>query len=220
MNELEYPLFKDALCQVLLNWPTGSCEDENVKSLQTDRWMTNDRQSEKLTWAFSSAELKMPEIRHSFVYACTHIEPIKNTCHLVNWVNLCLINSWNKISKESFYKSLQLSNTTFPLHIYVQIKLYKIHQKKKIKNLPAIKSTGIQATCRPWTLRMFIFTKYLTQKKWSSLFCAWQYWHGQCIRLLRINSIQIDLNSYVWSSLTWERIGTNTHFSCKWHYKK
>ena len=43
-------------------WPSGSGEDENVKSLrtdgQTDRHTTNDRWSEKLTWAFSSGELK------------------------------------------------------------------------------------------------------------------------------------------------------------------
>ena len=46
------------------NWPSGAGEeDENVKSLQTDgqtdRQTTDDRWSEKLTWAFSSGELKM-----------------------------------------------------------------------------------------------------------------------------------------------------------------
>ena len=54
------------------NWPSGSGEEvENVKSLQTDRQTdgqtdgqtdrqtTNDRWSEKLTWAFSSGELKI-----------------------------------------------------------------------------------------------------------------------------------------------------------------
>ena len=49
------------------NWPSGSGEeDEHVKSLQadgrtdgqTDRQTTDDRWSEKLTWAFSSGELK------------------------------------------------------------------------------------------------------------------------------------------------------------------
>ena len=49
------------------NWPSDSGEeDENVKSLQTekqtdkqtDRQTTDDRWSEKLTWAFSSGELK------------------------------------------------------------------------------------------------------------------------------------------------------------------
>ena len=44
------------------NWPSGSGErDENVKSFQTDgridRRMTDYRQSEKLTWAFSSGKL-------------------------------------------------------------------------------------------------------------------------------------------------------------------
>ena len=40
------------------NWPSGSWEDEIVKSLQTDRWMTDNRRSEKLTWIFNSGELK------------------------------------------------------------------------------------------------------------------------------------------------------------------
>ena len=49
------------------NWPSGPGEeDENVKRLQTDgrtdgrtdRQRTDDRWSEKLTWAFSSGELK------------------------------------------------------------------------------------------------------------------------------------------------------------------
>ena len=44
------------------NWPCGSREeDKNVKSLrtdgQTDIWTTDDRQSEELTWAFSSGEV-------------------------------------------------------------------------------------------------------------------------------------------------------------------
>ena len=42
------------------NWISGFEEDENVKSfIQTDGWMdgwTDDRQSEKLTWAFSSGD--------------------------------------------------------------------------------------------------------------------------------------------------------------------
>ena len=44
------------------NWPSGSWEDENVKILQTDgqtdRQTTDDRWSGKLTWAFSSCEVK------------------------------------------------------------------------------------------------------------------------------------------------------------------
>ena len=41
------------------NWPFGSYgEDDNVKNLQKDRRTTDDRWSKKLTWAFSSCELK------------------------------------------------------------------------------------------------------------------------------------------------------------------
>ena len=62
------PLYPRMLCAKFgWNWPSGSGEeDENVKSLQTDRrtdrrtdrQTTDDRWSEKLTWAFSSGELK------------------------------------------------------------------------------------------------------------------------------------------------------------------
>ena len=34
LNKLESPSSKDALCQVWLNWSSGSGEDENVKSLR------------------------------------------------------------------------------------------------------------------------------------------------------------------------------------------
>ena len=62
------PLYPGILCvKFSWNWPSGSGEeDENVKSLQTDgqsdgrtdRQTTDDRWSEKLTWAFSTGELK------------------------------------------------------------------------------------------------------------------------------------------------------------------
>ena len=46
------------------NWSSGSGEEvENRKGLQTDgqtdRQTTDDRQSDMLTWAFSSGELKI-----------------------------------------------------------------------------------------------------------------------------------------------------------------
>ena len=59
------PLHPGILCAKFgRNWPSGFGEEgENVKSLQTDRQTdrqtTDDRWSEKLTWAFSSGELKM-----------------------------------------------------------------------------------------------------------------------------------------------------------------
>ena len=75
------PLHPRILCAKFgWNWPSGSGEeDENVKSFQTDRQTdgrtdrrtdrqpTDDRWSEKLTWAFSSGELKMFE-KHKWVY--------------------------------------------------------------------------------------------------------------------------------------------------------
>ena len=65
LNKLESPSPKDALCQVSLKLE----EDENVKNFidrrtdrQTDRPTTDDRWLEKLTWAFSSGELKNPNM--------------------------------------------------------------------------------------------------------------------------------------------------------------
>ena len=59
LNKLESPSPKNALCQVWLKLASGSWEeDENVKSLQTDGRTTDIRRSEKLTWAFSSGEIK------------------------------------------------------------------------------------------------------------------------------------------------------------------
>ena len=58
------PLYPKMLCVNFgWNWPSGSWEeDENVKSLltniRTDGRTTDNRRSEKLTWAFSSGELK------------------------------------------------------------------------------------------------------------------------------------------------------------------
>ena len=65
------------------NWPSGSWEeDENGKSLQTggqtDRRTTDDRRSEKLTWAFSSGELKtfyflkLGDFHVDSIMSCTH----------------------------------------------------------------------------------------------------------------------------------------------------
>ena len=68
------PLHPRMLCAKFgWNWSSGSWEeDENVKSLQTDgqtdrrtdNQTTDDRWSEKLTWAFSSGELKTKKERN------------------------------------------------------------------------------------------------------------------------------------------------------------
>jgi hypothetical protein len=60
LNILESPSPKDDLCQVwlkLVQW--FWIKSRKCKSLQTDRQMDPDNEwSEKLTWAFSSGELK------------------------------------------------------------------------------------------------------------------------------------------------------------------
>ena len=61
LSKLESPLPKDTCAKFDWNWPCGSWEEgENVTRLQTD-WQTDDKQKalEKLTWAFSSDELKI-----------------------------------------------------------------------------------------------------------------------------------------------------------------
>ena len=60
LDKLESPSAKDALCQVLLKlgkWflRRWKCE---ITDRQMDRKMTDNRRLEKLTWAFSSGELK------------------------------------------------------------------------------------------------------------------------------------------------------------------
>ena len=61
LNKLESPSPKDALCHVWLKlaqwfWRRWKCE--KFTDGRTDRQTTNDWWSEKLTWAFSSGELK------------------------------------------------------------------------------------------------------------------------------------------------------------------
>ena len=58
-NKLESPSPKDALCQVWLKLAQWFWRRwRNVESLQTDGRTTDNRQSEKFTWAFSSGKLK------------------------------------------------------------------------------------------------------------------------------------------------------------------
>jgi hypothetical protein len=64
LNNLESPPPKDDLCQIwlkLVQWFwRGSRKCKSLKTDgQTDRRMTDSRRSEKLTWAFSSGELKI-----------------------------------------------------------------------------------------------------------------------------------------------------------------
>ena len=98
------PLYPRMLCAKFgWNWPSGSREDENVNSLQTDRQTdeqtdrqtTEDRWSEKLTWAFSSGELKsFPSNKQTWVLIISDSWskvainfPWKRTWPLI-WVNL------------------------------------------------------------------------------------------------------------------------------------
>ena len=49
---------KDALFYVMFEWSwlSGSGEEETMKCLQTDRYTSDNRQSEKLIWGWSSGE--------------------------------------------------------------------------------------------------------------------------------------------------------------------
>ena len=65
LNKLESSPLKDALCQVWLKsaqqfWRRWKCEKftDRQTARQTDRQMTDKKWSEKLTWAFSTSELK------------------------------------------------------------------------------------------------------------------------------------------------------------------
>jgi hypothetical protein len=63
LNKLESPPPKDGLCQVWLKLARWFWRrSRKCKSLQTDRRTTDNRWSEKLTWAFSSGELKSYQI--------------------------------------------------------------------------------------------------------------------------------------------------------------
>ena len=66
------------------NGPSGSGEDKNVKSLRTGK-QTDDRRSEKLTWALSSGELKMIDLDVWWVvkYNLLTENPYRNSHHSV-----------------------------------------------------------------------------------------------------------------------------------------
>ena len=88
LNKLESPLPKDALFG--WNRPSGSWEEvENRKSLQmdgqTDRQTMDERRSEKLTWAFSSGELKS-----SNVFSCVEI------LQYLSYEQIYQKKTWNK----------------------------------------------------------------------------------------------------------------------------
>ena len=106
LNNLEFPSPKDALCQVWLKfaqfwrrWNRGKV---------TDRW-TDDRRSEKPTWAFSSGELKMLKVYDSNNYHNGHqtncdqkrsqafgnlvVDSTNSPCHCIKWKLFCLKNN-------------------------------------------------------------------------------------------------------------------------------
>ena len=109
LNKLESPSPKDALCQVWLksaHWfwrRRWKCE--KFRDGQTDRQTMDDRWSEKLTWAFSSGELKTKLFICTF---CFH----QSTCHqyFTGWT--MLINEWSRVSVGNFKQLWVLSTFT------------------------------------------------------------------------------------------------------------
>ena len=95
LNKLKSPLLKDALCQVWLKlakwfW-NRRWKCEKLTDRQTDGQTTDRKWSEKLTWAFSSGELKRP-------YECTIME---NHIHGV-WSNQGLLLRQKTLLKVCF----------------------------------------------------------------------------------------------------------------------
>ena len=87
-DELEFPSPKNALCQVWLKLALLR-EDEYVKSLWQWRWQTTDKyRSEKLTCAFSSAELKYIDIK-SFFSSTTR--PLSTKQSILLWRKLNIL---------------------------------------------------------------------------------------------------------------------------------
>ena len=90
LNKLESPSPKNALCQVWLKlaqwfWKRR-WKYEKFTDRQTDRQMTNDRWSEKLTWAFSSGKLKIKALAHMVekLLACIIVSEI-HTYRITEW---------------------------------------------------------------------------------------------------------------------------------------
>ena len=95
------PLHPRMLCAKFgWNWHSGSWEeDENVKSLQTDRRRTDDRWSEKLTWVFSSGELTI------ILYSRNH--SVQKLCCQI--INRFLYMSWILVFWREWKKCLHLN---------------------------------------------------------------------------------------------------------------
>ena len=85
------PLYSRMLCAKFgWNWLSGSGEEnKNLKSLETDghsdRQTTDNRWSEKLTWAFSSGELKNSKyVCYISIFFKAHIS--WNTLKILNYI--------------------------------------------------------------------------------------------------------------------------------------
>ena len=90
------------------NWPSDFCkEDENLKSLQTDRLMTDNRWSEKLCWAFSLGELR---IRYYKSQAYVKLGSAVYHSHaLYHWA-MMIYNQFDRYEVEQFHKIYWYSN--------------------------------------------------------------------------------------------------------------
>ena len=103
LNKLESPLPKDDLCQVKLKLPSGSGQEDFVLEsplpkdalcqiwLKLAQWFLKrwkfERWSEKLTWAFSSGELKSVFLAASCQYFISFLQGHKST--KVSFLSIC-----------------------------------------------------------------------------------------------------------------------------------
>ena len=165
LNKLESPSPKDALCQVWLKLAQWFWR-RRWKSLQT-----NDRQSEKITWMFSSGKLKSNKNcfvlnkKTSLMSRFTIVKTVWSG-NLLKWnINTCAI------LKNAFIKNILQCHISIP-NQYSPFKTWNIH-KHSIPVFNQFQSNmeiWITKNCKQWKIsstKNFTINKMqLTQEFW------------------------------------------------------